>query len=162
VAADSIEQRIDDILRRCAAKREIQKRNEPTPRTSISDRLTAILGGERFSLGPTNARVILSDYNLAAAECRFAGKLHALVDVALAKLEKDMETGGGTMDSGESAGVESELMSQWMDKSKSLPQSSQREHRGTTEVSQKADAFNEESFGHPSRKPRSAACSIHA
>jgi hypothetical protein len=54
----------------------------------------AILEGERFALTkPTQTHV--EDYNIAAAE--FAGqldKLHVLVEVELAKLEKDMEAAG--------------------------------------------------------------------
>jgi len=71
----------------------MQKRNEPIP-TSINDRVNAILEGERFALTkPTQTH--LDDYGIAAAE--FAGqldRLHALVEVDLAKLEKDMEAAG--------------------------------------------------------------------
>ena len=56
--------------------------------------MNAILEGERFSLAkPTHSH--LDDYDVAAAE--FTGqlaKLHALVEVDLAKLEKDMEAAG--------------------------------------------------------------------
>jgi photosystem II stability/assembly factor-like uncharacterized protein len=92
-AADSIEQRNRGILRALRGDTEMQKRNEPTP-SSINDRVNGILEGERFSLTkPTQTHV--EDYNIAAAD--FAGqldKLHALVEVDLAKLEKDMEAAG--------------------------------------------------------------------
>ncbi len=92
-AADSIEQRDREILRALRGDTELQKRNEPVP-SSISDRMTAILGGERFSLAkPTQSHI--DDYNIATAEfMEQIGKLHALVEVDLTKLEKDMETAG--------------------------------------------------------------------
>jgi hypothetical protein len=71
----------------------MQKRNEPVP-SSINDRVQAIMEGERFSLAkPTQSHV--DDYNIAAAEfAEQLAKLHALVEVDLAKLEKDMEAAG--------------------------------------------------------------------
>jgi hypothetical protein len=91
--ADSIDQRNREILRAVRGDAEMQKRNEPTP-TSINGRVDAILEGERFSLTkPTQTHV--EDYTVAAAD--FAGqldKLHVLVEVDLAKLEKDMEAAG--------------------------------------------------------------------
>jgi hypothetical protein len=71
----------------------MQKRNEAVP-SSINDRVQAIMEGERFSLArPTQSHV--DDYNIAAAEfAEQLGKLHALVEVDLAKLEKDMEAAG--------------------------------------------------------------------
>jgi photosystem II stability/assembly factor-like uncharacterized protein len=92
-AADSIEQKDRMILRALSGDTEMQKRNEPVP-SSISDRLQAIMEGERFSLAkPTQSH--LDDYNIAAAD--FAdelGTLRALVEVDLVKLEKDMEAAG--------------------------------------------------------------------
>jgi photosystem II stability/assembly factor-like uncharacterized protein len=92
-AADLIEQRNREILRVLRGDAEMQKRNEPTS-TSISGRVDAILEGERFALTkPTQTH--LDDYSIAAGE--FEGelsKLHALVEVDLAKLEKDMEAAG--------------------------------------------------------------------
>lgn len=71
----------------------MQKRNEPVP-SSINDRVTNIMEGERFSLArPTQSHV--DNYNVAAAEfAELLGKLRALVEVDLAKLEKDMEAAG--------------------------------------------------------------------
>ncbi|MDQ1390633.1 MAG: hypothetical protein QOF56_4087 [Acidobacteriaceae bacterium] len=91
--ADSIEQRNREILRALRGDTELQKRNEPTP-SSISDRVTAILGGERFSLAkPTQSHI--DDYSIASSEFgEQLRKLHALVEVDLAKLEKDMEAAG--------------------------------------------------------------------
>jgi len=92
-AADSIEQRNREILRALRGDTEMQKRNEPIP-TSINDRVNAILEGERFAITkPTQTH--LDDYSIAAGE--FAGqleRLHALIEVDLAKLEKDMEAAG--------------------------------------------------------------------
>jgi len=92
-AADSIEQKNREILRQLSGDTILQKRNEPVP-TSINDRVQAILEGERFSLAkPTQTH--LEDYNIASAEFSDQlGKLHILVEVDLAKLEKDMEAAG--------------------------------------------------------------------
>ncbi|MFZ1167712.1 MAG: glycosyl hydrolase, partial [Candidatus Sulfotelmatobacter sp.] len=92
-AADAIEQTNRGILRALRGDRELQKLNEPVP-SSIDDRVEIILEGERFALTkPTQTHI--DDYNIAAGE--FAGelaKLRALVEVDLAKLEKDMEAAG--------------------------------------------------------------------
>jgi photosystem II stability/assembly factor-like uncharacterized protein len=92
-AADSIEQRNREILRALRGDTEMQKRNEPVP-TSINERVNAILEGERFALTkPTQTH--LDDYNIAAGEfAEGLSKLHALVEVDLTKLEKDMEAAG--------------------------------------------------------------------
>ena len=91
--ADSLEQRDREILRALRGDIEIAKRNEPIP-SSVGDRVDTILEGERFSLAkPTQSDV--DSYGVAASE--FAdelSKLRALVDVDLAKLEKDMEAAG--------------------------------------------------------------------
>jgi len=91
--ADSIEQRDREILRLLRGDKVLQKRNESVP-SSINDRVTNIMEGERFALArPTQSH--LDSYNIAAAE--FAdqlAKLHALVEVDLAKLEKNMEAAG--------------------------------------------------------------------
>jgi photosystem II stability/assembly factor-like uncharacterized protein len=91
--AESIEQRDREILRALRGDTEMQKRNEPVP-SSIHDRVDAILGGERFSLAkPTQSHI--DDYSIASAEFgEQIRKLHALVEVDLAKLEKDMEAAG--------------------------------------------------------------------
>ncbi len=72
---------------------ELAKRNENVP-TSIGDRLNGIMEGERFSLAkPTQTH--LDGYNIAAAEfAEQLAKLHTLVEVDLARLEKDMEAAG--------------------------------------------------------------------
>jgi photosystem II stability/assembly factor-like uncharacterized protein len=91
--ADAIEQNNRVIQRALSGDREMQKRNEPVS-SSINDRIEAIIEGERFSLArPTQGHV--EDYNIAAAEfSEQLGKLHTLVEVDLAKLEKDMEAAG--------------------------------------------------------------------
>jgi photosystem II stability/assembly factor-like uncharacterized protein len=92
-AADLIEQKDREILRVLLGDEEMQKRNEPVP-SSINDRVQAIMEGERFVLAkPTQSHI--DDYTIAAGE--FAdelGKLRALVEVDLVKLEKDMEAAG--------------------------------------------------------------------
>jgi photosystem II stability/assembly factor-like uncharacterized protein len=92
-AADGIERHDHEILRALRGDIDIARRNEQVP-TSIGDRLGSIMEGERFSLAkPTQTN--LDAYNIAAAE--FAdqlAKLHVLVEVDLAKLEKDMESAG--------------------------------------------------------------------
>jgi hypothetical protein len=91
--ADGIEQRDREILRALRGDVEVARRSEVVP-SSIGDRVNSIMDGERFSLAkPTQSHV--ESYNIAAAE--FAdqlAKLHTLVDVDLAKLEKDMEAAG--------------------------------------------------------------------
>jgi hypothetical protein len=91
--ADSIEQRDREILRVLRGDVEIAKRNEPVP-SSINDRVQAIMEGERFSLAkPTQNHT--NDYEIAAGEfAEQLSTLHALVEVDLAKLEKDMESAG--------------------------------------------------------------------
>jgi len=85
--------RKQEILRALSGDKELQKRNEPVP-SSINDRVTAILEGERFSLAkPTQSHI--DNYNVAAAEfTEQLGKLHALVEGDMTKLEKDMEAAG--------------------------------------------------------------------
>ena len=91
--ADSIEQRDREILRALNGDTEMKKRNEAVP-SSIDDRVTGIIEGERFSLArPTQSHV--DSYNIAAGEFSDQlAKLRALVEVDLVKLEKDMETAG--------------------------------------------------------------------
>ena len=92
-AADLIERNNREILRALSGDAELRKRNEPVP-SSINDRVEDIMEGERFALAkPTQTHI--DDYNIAASE--FADqlrKLRALVEVDLAKLEKDMEAAG--------------------------------------------------------------------
>jgi len=91
--ADGIEQRDREILRSLRGDLEVARRSEAVP-SSIGDRVNSIMDGERFSLAkPTQSHV--ESYNIAAGE--FAdqlAKLHTLVDVDLAKLEKDLEAAG--------------------------------------------------------------------
>jgi hypothetical protein len=91
--ADAIEQNNRLILRALSGDAEMAKRNEPVA-SSINDRTEAIMEGERFSLAkPTQSHV--EDYNIAAAEfAEQLGRLRTLVEVDLAKLEKDMEAAG--------------------------------------------------------------------
>ncbi len=97
--ADGIGARNREILRALRGDIALAKRNEPVP-PSINDRLQSIMEGERFSLAkPTQTHI--DAYNIAAAEfSEQLTKLHALVEVDLAKLEKDMETAGAPWTSG--------------------------------------------------------------
>jgi hypothetical protein len=91
--ADALEQRDREVLQALRGDVEVARRSELVP-SSISDRVSSIMDGERFSLArPTQSHV--DSYNIAVGE--FADqltKLHALVDVDLARLEKDMEAAG--------------------------------------------------------------------
>jgi photosystem II stability/assembly factor-like uncharacterized protein len=91
--ADAIEQRNREILRALRGDIELAKRNEQVP-TSINERIESAMEGERFALTkPTQTHV--DAYNIAAGEfSEQLIKLHALVEVDLAKLEKDMEAAG--------------------------------------------------------------------
>ena len=91
--ADSIERRNREIQRVLIGDNALKKRNEPVP-SSINDRVTNIMDGERFSLAkPTQSHI--DNYNIAAAEFgEQLAKLRTLVEVDLAKLEKDMEAAG--------------------------------------------------------------------
>jgi hypothetical protein len=91
--ADAIEKKDREILTALTGDTEMKKRNEPV-KSSINDRLVAIMEGERFALAkPTQSHV--DDYNIAAGEFGEAlGKLHGLVEGDVSKLEKDMENAG--------------------------------------------------------------------
>jgi photosystem II stability/assembly factor-like uncharacterized protein len=97
--ADAIEKKDREILRALTGDTEMQKRNEPV-KSSINDRVVAIMEGERFALArPTPSHI--DDYNIAAGEFGEAlGKLHGLVESDLNKLEKDMENAGAPWTSG--------------------------------------------------------------
>ena len=91
--ADGIEQRDREILVALRGDVEMAKRSEPVS-SSISDRVSSVMDGERFSLAkPTQSH--LDSYNIAAAEfAEQLAKLRTLVEVDLTKLEKDMEAAG--------------------------------------------------------------------
>ncbi len=91
--ADSLEQRNREILRALRGDVEIARHNEPIP-SSINDRVNSIMEGERFSLAkPTQSNI--DSYNIGAAEFTdVLSKLRTLVEVDMAKLEKDMEAAG--------------------------------------------------------------------
>jgi photosystem II stability/assembly factor-like uncharacterized protein len=91
--ADMLEQRNREILRVVRGDQELAKRNEPVP-SSINDRVNSIMEGERFALTkPTQTHI--AAYHIAASDFTEAlAKLHTLVAVDFAKLEKDMEAAG--------------------------------------------------------------------
>ena len=91
--ADAIEKKNNEILRALRGDVAIAARNENVP-SSINDRLTNTMEGERFAItAPTKTHE--DAYSIAADE--FAaqlGKLRNLVQVDLAKLEREMEAAG--------------------------------------------------------------------
>jgi len=91
--ADAIEKQNNEILRALRGDVAIAARNENIP-SSINDRLTYIMEGARFSItAPTKTQT--DAYAIASDE--FSGqlsKLKTLVQVDLAKLEKEMEAAG--------------------------------------------------------------------
>jgi hypothetical protein len=91
--ADAIEKRNNDILRALRGDVALAARSENVP-TSISDRLSNIMDGERFSLSkPTQTH--RDAYGIAADEfSQQLGNLRTLVEVDVAKLQKDMEAAG--------------------------------------------------------------------
>ena len=91
--ADSIEQRDNEILRALRGDVVLAARNENVP-TSINDRMNNIMDGERFAITrPTQTH--LDAYAIAADEfSQQLAKLRTLIQVDLAKLEKDMEAAG--------------------------------------------------------------------
>jgi photosystem II stability/assembly factor-like uncharacterized protein len=92
-AADSIERRNNEILRALRGDVALAARSENVP-TSINDRVTNIMEGERFAITrPTQTHQ--DAYAIAADEfAQQLAKLRTLVQVDLAKLEKDMEAAG--------------------------------------------------------------------
>jgi hypothetical protein len=92
-AADSIEQRSNEILRALRGDVALAARSENVP-TSINDRMSNIIEGERFATTrPTQTH--LDAYAIAADEfSQQLAKLRTLIQVDLAKLEKDMEAAG--------------------------------------------------------------------
>jgi hypothetical protein len=91
--ADVLQQGNREILRALRGDVEVAKRSENVP-SSINDRVSSVMDGERFSLAkPTQSHV--DSYNIAAAEfAEQLAKLRTLVEVDLSKLEKDMEAAG--------------------------------------------------------------------
>ena len=91
--ADSLEQQDREILRALRGDVVMARLQENVP-SSIADRVGSIMDGERFSLAkPTQSHI--DDYTIAGSEFTDQlAKLHTLVEVDLAKLEKDMESAG--------------------------------------------------------------------
>jgi hypothetical protein len=91
--ADSIERQNNEILRALRGDIVLAARSENVP-TSINDRLQNIMEGERFSIAkPTQTHI--DAYNIAADEfSQQLSKLHTLITVDVANLEKAMEAAG--------------------------------------------------------------------
>src|SRR5207247_10377870 len=92
-AADSIEKQDKEILRALRGDVALAARNENVP-SSINDRLNGIMEGERFAITrPTQTHQ--QAYAIAADEFALQlGKLRSLIQVDLAKLEKNMQADG--------------------------------------------------------------------
>jgi hypothetical protein len=92
-AADSIEKQDNEILRALRGDVALAARYENVP-SSINDRLNGIMEGERFAITrPTQTHQ--QAYAIAAEEfAQQLAKLRSLIQVDLAKLEKDMEAAG--------------------------------------------------------------------
>jgi hypothetical protein len=92
-SADAIEKRSNEILRALRGDVALAARNENVP-TSINDRVTKIMEGERFAItAPTQTH--REAYAVATEEfAQQLASLHALVQVDLSKLEKEMEAAG--------------------------------------------------------------------
>jgi photosystem II stability/assembly factor-like uncharacterized protein len=91
--ADSIQQRNNEILRALRGDVAIAAHSENVP-SSINDRVSGIMEGERFAIArPTQTH--LDAYSIAADEfSQQLAKLRSLIQVDVAKLEKDMEAAG--------------------------------------------------------------------
>jgi len=92
-AADAIEKSDNEILRALRGDVALAARNENVA-TSINDRLTNIMEGERFAITkPTQTHV--DAYAVAADEfAQQLTRLRTVIQVDLAQLEKDMEAAG--------------------------------------------------------------------
>jgi photosystem II stability/assembly factor-like uncharacterized protein len=92
-AADHLTQQADDLLRTLRGDVELRKRNENTL-ASISDRMEGVMMDTRFAIvRPTQTD--LDAYQIAAGEFGPAlGRLHELVDVEYANLQKQMQAAG--------------------------------------------------------------------
>jgi hypothetical protein len=90
---DAVERQNRDIQRALQGDAELAKRSETVP-NSINDRMTNVMEGERFSIArPTQTHI--EAYNIAAAEFAMQlAKLKTLVEVDMAKVEKDLESAG--------------------------------------------------------------------
>ena len=91
--AASIDRRTNDILRALRGDVVLRNRNENVA-PSISDRVSAIVGAQRMSTArPTQTQV--AQYTVAAQDFeQVLAQLRTLVEVDLARLEKEMEAAG--------------------------------------------------------------------
>ena len=91
--ADAIEKQNTEILRAMRGDVALAARNENIA-PSINDRMTGIMEGERFSLAkPTQTHI--TDYAIASEELTAQlARFKNLVQVDLAKLEREMEAAG--------------------------------------------------------------------
>jgi len=91
--ADAIEKQNTDLLRALRGDIALAARNENIA-PSMNDRVTGIMEGERFSLAkPTQTHV--TDYAIASEELsKQLANLKTLIEVDLAKLEREMEAAG--------------------------------------------------------------------
>jgi photosystem II stability/assembly factor-like uncharacterized protein len=92
-AADRLMHQTDDLLRELRGDSVLRARNENTL-ASISDRVEGVMGDTRFAIvKPTQTD--LDAYQLAGSEFTGAlAKLHQLVDVDFANLQKQLQSAG--------------------------------------------------------------------
>jgi chromosome segregation ATPase len=91
--ADELDERNNELLRRLRGDVILAARNENVA-ASINDRVQDIMEGQRFAIAkPTGTQ--LKHYEIASQEFAEAlAKMHQLVDVDLANLEKQVEVAG--------------------------------------------------------------------
>jgi hypothetical protein len=91
--AANLDKRTNEILRSLRGDTVLRSRNENTA-PAIGDRVGAILGAQRMSIArPTRTQMM--QYTVAAQDFeRVLANLRTLVEVDLARLEKEMEAAG--------------------------------------------------------------------
>src|SRR5690242_8235755 len=91
--ATALERRTNDILRALSGDAAARQRNINTP-PSINDRIGYVVGAQRMSISrPTQTQI--AQYNAAATDFESTlNQLRQLIEVDLAKLEKQLEAAG--------------------------------------------------------------------
>jgi hypothetical protein len=91
--ATTLDKRTNDILRALSGDNAARQRNMNTP-PSINDRIGYVVGAQRMSISrPTQTQI--AQYNAAATDFEnVLGQLRQLIEVDLARLEKQLEAAG--------------------------------------------------------------------
>jgi hypothetical protein len=91
--ATALDRRTNDILRALSGDNAARQRNINTP-PSINDRIGYVVGAQRMSISrPTQTQI--AQYNAAAVDFENTlNQLRQLIEVDLAKLEKQLEAAG--------------------------------------------------------------------